>query len=154
MVSISSVSPRRSASSSVGARRTESLRLAPSAVHRRGSDLVGEDRPLPSSLARSVGSYPFPRRHKALVQAGVQSDVRKVKADDPVVAGDRLVRDCLEDPAAIHSSRRSRTVVSETFNLAACFQPVAVLVNTYARPAALEKPGAPATAVVFEMAAA
>jgi len=44
--------------------------------------------------------------------------------------------------------------VSEPFNLAASLQPVAVLVNTYALPAALEKPGAPATAVVFEMAAA
>ena len=55
---------------------------------------------------------------------------------------------------ATEQPKQSAATLSEPFNLAACFQPVAVLVNTYALPAALEKPGAPATAVVFEMAAA
>ena len=46
----------------------------------------------------------------------------------------------------------SPATVSEPSSSAACFQPLAVLVNTYARPALLEWPYAPTTAVVPETA--
>src|ERR1039457_139776 len=92
MVSISSVSPRRSPSSSVGARRTESLRLAPSAVQPKGIPTlsVSTDHFHPS-LARSVGFLPVPDRkstrlnssHLVISYAVFCLKKKKINEEDP-----------------------------------------------------------------------
>ena len=77
---------------------------------------VGEDRPLPAELrpigrvlARSLSSS------WAFVQTPVDGHLGEVEADDLVVCTDGLGRDrASKTPASSHSSRRARTVVSET----------------------------------------
>lgn len=68
-------------------------------------DPIAEDRPLPSELAPILpGSFAPTRRH-----------IGEVEADDLVVDRKRLVDQRIEHPGPVHSSRRVRTVVSETF---------------------------------------
>src|ERR1039458_2647036 len=116
MVSISSVSPRRAPSSSVGAKRTESLRLAPSAVQPKGIPTlsVRTDHFHPS-LARSVGFLPVPLPPQGLLcklaSTATSDRSRPMILSYPEIASFAIVS---KTPAAIHSSRRSRTVVSET----------------------------------------
>jgi hypothetical protein len=92
--------------------------VAVRAVDRPGDrDAVtfGGHRPLPAQLgsitrvrARSLTAA------RCLLQRPVERDVVKIESDDPIERGERFGGERIDTPAAIHSSRRARNVVSDT----------------------------------------
>ena len=67
------------------------------------------------SFDLSVGFLPVPSPPQGLLCSdAVDGDVGELESDHPVERGDRLIRDGVVDPGRVHSSRRSRAVVSET----------------------------------------
>ena len=80
-------------------------------------DLVAFDaeRPLPAAFApvTGVGAGSF-TTVGGFVQRPVDGDLGQVESDDPVERGERFGGVGGNTPAAIHSSRRARSVVSET----------------------------------------